>query len=56
MKRGKTGRNLQAEALIGIMLMKGLIEVAVDDYIIGTYYRITPKGRACARKFARAAQ
>lgn len=56
MKRGKTGRNLQAEALIAIMLKKGLIEVAIDDYTVGTYYQNTPKGRAYARHFAEAAQ
>lgn len=50
----KTGRNLQAEALIEIMLKKGLIErleVSVFDELL---YRITPKGKAYARAFAEA--
>lgn len=40
----KPGRNLQAEALIEIMLKKGLIEDIGD-----LTYRITPKGRAYSR-------
>lgn len=49
----KTGRNLQAEALIEIMVKKGLIEslISRDGELC---YRLTPKGRAYARQFEEA--
>lgn len=50
----KTGRNLQAEALIEIMLKKGLIEKIEISIFDALLYRITPKGRAYAKAFASA--
>lgn len=44
----KRGRNLQAEALIEIMLKKGLIE-RIFDHDGDTFFAITPKGRAYSR-------
>lgn len=47
----KPGRKIQAEALVAIMVKKGLIEDVGDKT-----YRITRKGKAYARQLEEAQQ